>query len=383
VKISSWKQRPSSTHVAGATIVVAALVTAVACLSHGGIDAAADRVAMTAVPLMRISDKIQTAHDARCVELRSLREVIAKQKPSSMSDWKSQVSRCRQPNGAINALLAEASTISDKSDSAGSAESPVAARLAVLSAYQNRLDGELDIVTRLGREGRTTEALSIADDLIHHANQFSRSIRGVASHAEAHTFDSVAAIHQYSTVALLMSVVLAVAVIAVTGTRLASARAPAAPVKPAAEKQTAPRSVDSNQLVDLQGAKILVADDGPLNQQMMSRVLGKAGGLVTIAEDGQLALERFGDAQQANEPFDLVVTDINMPELDGVELTRRLRSSGFTGPVIATTACSKENEAETYADAGFDEFISKPIDRTRLLVVVAGQLERHGLLSLA
>lgn len=121
--------------------------------------------------------------------------------------------------------------------------------------------------------------------------------------------------------------------------------------------------------VDLRGASVLVVEDGPDNRRLIEHILVRAGARVTLAVDGVAGLKSLGlsDVGATNVSFDLIVTDIQMPEMDGHEFVRRLRAAGVRTPVLALTAHAMTGDAARAMDAGCDEFAAKPIDRARLL----------------
>lgn len=121
--------------------------------------------------------------------------------------------------------------------------------------------------------------------------------------------------------------------------------------------------------------RILLAEDGPDNQRLISFILRKAGAEVTVAENGRIAYEKAIAAAQTDEPFDVILMDMQMPELDGYGATRLLRSEGFKGPIIALTAHALTGERETCLEAGCDDFANKPIDKPKLFGMIAGYLE--------
>ena len=134
----------------------------------------------------------------------------------------------------------------------------------------------------------------------------------------------------------------------------------AVPPVPAAQQPTAP--------IRLKG-RILLAEDGIDNQQIISLYLRKAGAEVVVAENGRAAVERA-----KVERLDLILMDIEMPELDGYAATRRLRDAGFTLPIVALTAhCSADNRDKCIA-AGCTGYLRKPVERSALLDCVAGYL---------
>ena len=115
--------------------------------------------------------------------------------------------------------------------------------------------------------------------------------------------------------------------------------------------------------------RILLAEDGPDNQRLISFHLRKEGATVDIAGNGKIALEMIDKAIAANTPYELLITDIQMPEMDGYTLTKSLRARGNTMSIIALTAHAMADDRQKCLDAGCDDYASKPIDRAALLAV--------------
>jgi signal transduction histidine kinase/ActR/RegA family two-component response regulator len=118
---------------------------------------------------------------------------------------------------------------------------------------------------------------------------------------------------------------------------------------------------------DLSGLRILLAEDGPDNQRLISFVLHKAGATVEIAGDGQKAVDAVMEARTERRPFDLILMDIQLPNLDGFGATRLIRNAGVTTPILALTAHAMEGDRTACLAAGCNDYASKPIDRTALL----------------
>ncbi|HEY8084439.1 MAG TPA: response regulator [Methylophilaceae bacterium] len=125
----------------------------------------------------------------------------------------------------------------------------------------------------------------------------------------------------------------------------------------------------------LMGARILLAEDNPFNQQVAQELLEQVGATVAIANNGREALERL-----AKQPFDIVLMDIQMPEMDGYEATRRIRTtSALKGQrVIAMTANAMAEDRRLCLSAGMDDFITKPIDPATLYITLANWLPHGG-----
>jgi two-component system sensor histidine kinase/response regulator len=127
------------------------------------------------------------------------------------------------------------------------------------------------------------------------------------------------------------------------------------------------------------GLKILIAEDNPVNQLLLTRLLLKRGHAVKVAGNGRVALEML-DAE--TPPFDLIFMDVQMPEMDGMEATRLLRErerdSGAHLTLIGVTAHALEGDRERCLAAGMDGYLSKPIRVVDLDAVLDRQLAAGG-----
>ncbi|MFZ3193007.1 MAG: response regulator [Moraxellaceae bacterium] len=113
---------------------------------------------------------------------------------------------------------------------------------------------------------------------------------------------------------------------------------------------------------------VLLAEDNIVNQKVASKMLQKLDCEVVVVENGREAVEYVA----AHSEIHLVLMDCRMPEMDGLEATRRIRASRNSVPIIALTANDTEEDREACMQAGMDEFLAKPIDQARL-----GQLVRR------
>ncbi len=126
------------------------------------------------------------------------------------------------------------------------------------------------------------------------------------------------------------------------------------------EDPAAPRSPHETR----PACRILLAEDNPVNQKLAIKLLEKQGHQVTIAENGQLAVDAW-----RNGRFDLILMDMMMPQMDGLEATRRIRQiereeserAGSHTPIIAMTANAMTGDRERCIQAGMDSYVSKPV----------------------
>ena len=120
-----------------------------------------------------------------------------------------------------------------------------------------------------------------------------------------------------------------------------------------AEHESAPPSAFSG--------TILLAEDNAINRVLAVRLLTRRGYQVQTAQDGLEAVELF-----RRQPVDVILMDIQMPKMDGNKATQTLRKQGYKGPIIALTANALKSERENALKLGFDDYITKPIEKKEL-----------------
>jgi|GEM_PF-2461452 len=120
------------------------------------------------------------------------------------------------------------------------------------------------------------------------------------------------------------------------------------------------------QPITLDGMRILVVDDSADNRMLIGRILNRHGASVKLVNSGHA-----GIAEALTTPFDIVLMDIQMPELDGYEATRTLRKAGYRAPIVALTAHALKADRERCLSQGFDGYLTKPIQRLELVSQIA------------
>lgn len=117
-----------------------------------------------------------------------------------------------------------------------------------------------------------------------------------------------------------------------------------------------------------QSIRILLAEDNPVNLKLATLILTKAGYQVDSVGNGKEAVEQFTSAPQN---IDLILMDIQMPEMDGLEATKQIRNRGFnTVPIVAMTANAMKGDREICIDAGMNDYITKPIKRDIVFAII-------------
>ncbi len=134
---------------------------------------------------------------------------------------------------------------------------------------------------------------------------------------------------------------------------------------PPAAPSLAPEAAAALELHTLQGLRVLVAEDNAINQHIIRTLLAALGVEPTVVGNGQAALDRW------DEGWDLLLMDVQMPEMDGHEATRQIRAAarrqGGPGPwIVALTANAMDSDREACREAGMDDVLTKPVCRDEL-----------------
>jgi CheY-like chemotaxis protein len=125
------------------------------------------------------------------------------------------------------------------------------------------------------------------------------------------------------------------------------------------------------------GLSILVSEDNEINALLIRSLLNRLGHNVVIATDGEAAIESWQAARSAGTPYDLILMDVQMPQLDGIEAAKRIRAAeanqpDLRTPILALTANTLVEDRYACFEAGMDGFLIKPLDREKLAEALAG-----------
>jgi PAS domain S-box-containing protein len=155
---------------------------------------------------------------------------------------------------------------------------------------------------------------------------------------------------------------------------VADAQAPFEDAEDAATRDTDARGDPTQR--ERAGLAILVAEDNDINALLARALLARLGHRPTLVATGAQAVESWLAARAAGEPYDLVLMDVHMPEMDGIEAACRIRAAeqtagGARTPIVALTANAFSDDREACLAAGMDAFLTKPLDRERLAELLA------------
>ena len=132
---------------------------------------------------------------------------------------------------------------------------------------------------------------------------------------------------------------------------------------------------------ELAGRKVLIAEDNDINQTLIRAMVERLGIQVDMAADGAEAVAMVQESLAASRPYDLVLMDIQMPQLDGYAATMQIRASGLSGevlPIVALTANAYPEDIQACLDAGMQAHIAKPVKMDKLTEVLETWILRGG-----
>lgn len=143
------------------------------------------------------------------------------------------------------------------------------------------------------------------------------------------------------------------------------------PAESVATPETAPSLIGAEEAAtSLDGVRVLLAEDNPVNQRLFSRYLTRSGCELDVASNGVEVLERL-EAAAPGAGYDIILMDIQMPTMGGIEATEAVRAMGVTVPIAALTANAMREDREAAEQAGCNAYLTKPISRATLIAECA------------
>jgi signal transduction histidine kinase/CheY-like chemotaxis protein len=135
-------------------------------------------------------------------------------------------------------------------------------------------------------------------------------------------------------------------------------------------EDSARETVSTPAAAPVESIRVLIAEDGEDNRRLVVHHLSKAGIQTSVASNGREAIDLAQSSLRSGHAFDVILMDMQMPEVDGYEATRVLREAGWPGAIVALTAHAMSGDRERCLSAGCNEYMAKPIDRRRLVELV-------------
>lgn len=152
-----------------------------------------------------------------------------------------------------------------------------------------------------------------------------------------------------------------------SGERQGSTFAVTLPLREAVDERAIPHIVETLApvpLADLRHCRVLIAEDNDINQALMQAIMKTIGIDPTFASDGAEAVKLANDAARANQPYNIILMDMQMPVMGGLEASRILRQNGFDAerlPIVALTANAYAEDIVASREAGMQDHLSKPV----------------------
>lgn len=130
----------------------------------------------------------------------------------------------------------------------------------------------------------------------------------------------------------------------------------------------------------LKNRRILIAEDGIDNQRLIGHIVIRAGATVVVVDNGEAAVSEAMQSLETEQPFDIILMDMQMPVMDGYEAAALLRAKGYPGPIIALTAHAMAEDRQKCITAGCSDYATKPIHRTKILQTIVSHIDAASLM---
>ena len=126
---------------------------------------------------------------------------------------------------------------------------------------------------------------------------------------------------------------------------------------------------------DFSGKHFLIVDDVYFNRFLLKTLIKGTGCTYDLAEDGRMALDKVRETYKNGKKYNIILMDIQMPNMDGKEATEILRQEGYTMPIIVQSAYTNDYSEKEFLDTGFSDYLNKPIKRELLFRTIDEQLD--------
>lgn len=144
------------------------------------------------------------------------------------------------------------------------------------------------------------------------------------------------------------------------------------------QQETPPAAEDATPLATETALKLpnrlLVAEDARCVQVNLASILGRLHVKAEMVENGRLACDLVEKSKADGKPYDLILMDMQMPQMNGYKAVEWIRQQGWQGPIVAISALASEKDHEKIMKAGCDDYVSKPVNETKLRYIFSKHL---------
>ena len=379
-----WERRWRSFRPRWTVVLASALLLGCLWMFVGGIlqiNSGAQKVAIVDMGVSNSVAELSEAYAKQAMAIQSIRDLAADGQQSITPAWRSVAITFQRCTQALDSAIRDTQERVQIAEQYGLNKGHLETRLFEFEQLRSSLQDDVNTIIRLTDEGRSSDIATMHESI---------------SDSVALVQEQVDTLHQYSQIAILSStkkiqqgclnILFAGLGSIVFSTficvKLWSKRPTFSPRKNKTADST--RQDDYSEITTeqalterflLRGVHVLVAEDDVSSRRLLAKIFENAGAVVTVACDGVQALSRFRKSADSGHPVQMIILDIMMPDCDGLQVASQVREfDQFTGPILGLTAVPETEMRTSCLEAGIDDFLSKPIDRTRLLKLATDYL---------
>ena len=365
----------------------------------GAIQSKAEQLGAAVAPLAQMVTEVQLAHTRETAALNQAYHQAASleqdKSAAPVDEWRSAIGLFRQLAASTKRTLADVERLDRSANKLWLDYKTQIKPLSELRLQHERFIHHAETAARLVEEQRWSELPEAKSEVERRKLLVGHAIHKLLVRARGAETEMSDATRSHQSILLWNTIVLSFLsggalafVVATSGIQLAWPRLSGAANKspatrlsnsPSHETKAPPakdQTSDEPLPLPLEGRRILVADDGPANQRLLASILKKAGAEVTLASHGHQAIDCVNQSKINGTGFDAILMDLDMPMLDGLGATARLREDGCVTPIFAVTASEFKASREECLSSGFDGFFVKPVAKNELIAAICQHIEQ-------
>ena len=356
-----------------------------------------EQLGAAVAPLAQMVTEVQLAHTRETAALNQAYQQAASLEQDGstapIDEWRSAIGLFRQLAASTKRTLADVERLDRSANKLWLDYKTQIKPLSELRLQHERFIHHAETAARLVEEQRWSELPEAKSEVERHNLLVGHAIHKLLVRARGAETEMSDATRSHQSILLWNTIVLSFLsggalafVVATSGIQLAWPRLSGAANKssatrlsnsPSHETKIPPaKDQTSDEPLPLEGRRILVADDGPANQRLLASMLKKVGAEVVLASHGHQAIDCVNQSKINGTGFDAILMDLDMPMLDGLGATARLREDGCVTPILAVTASEFKASREECLSSGFDGFFVKPVAKNELIAAICQHIEQ-------